>query len=88
MADTVSDDITLIPKPDANDETFVATFAERVKAQNPAVILWDSDPWSKRIAPQVAALLHTGLCADCTALQTDGEKLFMLFLIMFRVFKR
>ena len=77
MADTVSDDITLIPKPDANDETFVATFAERVKAQNPAVILWDSDPWSKRIAPQVAALLHTGLCADCTALQTDGEKLFM-----------
>jgi electron transfer flavoprotein alpha subunit len=27
--------------------------------------------------PQVAAILRTGLCADCTALETDGEMLFM-----------
>ena len=40
-------------------------------------MLWGSDPVSKAIAPQVAALLETGLCADCTALETDGETLYM-----------
>ena len=29
------------------------------------------------IAPQVSAMLNTGLCADCTKLETDGEQLFM-----------
>lgn len=77
MAETVSDDITLISKDDRSDEAFIAHFVEQIKEGNPAAILWDSDPWSKRIAPQVAALLQTGLCADCTALQTDGENLYM-----------
>ena len=48
-----------------------------IKERQPSAILWDSDPWSKKIAPQVAALLQTGLCADCTALETDGENLYM-----------
>lgn len=77
MAETVSDDITLISKDDRSDEAFIAHFVEQIKEGNPAAILWDCDPWSKRIAPQVAALLQTGLCADCTALQTDGENLYM-----------
>ena len=29
------------------------------------------------MAPQVAALLQTGLCADCTALETDGTNLYL-----------
>ena len=29
------------------------------------------------MAPRAAALLQTGLCADCTALETDGENLYM-----------
>ena len=33
--------------------------------------------WGRSNAPRVAALLNTGLCADCTALETDGEKLYM-----------
>ena len=77
MAESISDDITLIPRNDTDEEDFITRFVERIKAQNPSAVLWDSDPWSKRIAPQVAALLQTGLCADCTALQTDGEHLYM-----------
>ncbi len=77
MAESISDDITLIPKNDTNDGAFITHFVEQIKEQNPSAVLWDSDPWSKRIAPQVAALLKTGLCADCTALQTDGENLYM-----------
>lgn len=43
----------------------------------PKAILWNSDLWSRRNAPIVAAILQTGLCADCTHLETDGEKLYM-----------
>ncbi len=56
---------------------FAQHFAAYVKKQQPEVILWGSDSWSKAVAPQVAALLQTGLCADCTALETDGNVLYM-----------
>ena len=94
MAETVSDDITVICREDEayrEDEKCCDTKWNREsKAQNyahwlaglarkeqPSVILWGSDAWSKRTAPQVASLLQTGLCADCTALETDGEQLYM-----------
>ena len=78
MAETVSDDITVIYKTDAEtDDAFISRFVQQAKEQTPSAILWDSDPWSKKIAPQVAAILQTGLCADCTALETDGENLYM-----------
>lgn len=71
MAKTISDDITIIPPSDAQ------TIAALARQKKPAVILWGSDRWSKRTAPQVAALLQTGLCADCTALETDGKHFYM-----------
>jgi len=52
----------------------IAALARQYK---PKVILWNSDSWGRSNAPRVAALLQTGLCADCTALETDGEKLYM-----------
>lgn len=51
--------------------------ADLAQKHKPKVILWNSDLWGRSNAPRVAALLNTGLCADCTALETDGEKLFM-----------
>ena len=78
FAETVSDDITVISKQvQESEDNWIARFAELVRAQAPSAILWDSEPWSKRVAPRVAALLKTGLCADCTALETDGENLYM-----------
>lgn len=71
MARSISDDITII------QPTNPETIAELTRQQHPSAILWGSDSWSKEAAPQVAALLQTGLCADCTALETDGEALFM-----------
>jgi electron transfer flavoprotein alpha subunit len=46
------------------------------KAERPPVILWPSDWWGRQAAPQAAVMLNTGLCADCTDLETDGETLF------------
>ncbi len=71
MAQTISDDITVIPL------DYPEAMAETIRVGQPEVVLWASDPLSKAIAPQVATLLQTGLCADCTALETDGEELFM-----------
>ncbi len=71
MAKTVSNDIKVIPLTDAE------TIARQIKEGKPEVILWGSDLLSKKIAPQVAAILETGLCADCTLLETDGKELYM-----------
>lgn len=45
--------------------------------KKPNVILWNADLRGRRNAPVVQALLGTGLCADCTALETDGNRLYM-----------
>ena len=51
--------------------------AELALEKKPSVILWNADLIGRRNAPIVSALLKTGLCADCTHLETDGEKLYM-----------
>ena len=71
FAESVSSDITVIERSDA------ATIAQQIRAGSPRAVLWGSDAWSKRTAAQVAAMLSLGLCADCTALETDGDRLFM-----------
>ncbi len=82
MAETVSDDITVIPAEEDSaavrgGQAYVDWLVARIRAEQPAAVLWGSDPWSKNKAPQVASVLQTGLCADCTALETDGDNLFM-----------
>lgn len=49
----------------------------KAKAEKPDVILWNADLWGRKNAPVAAAILKTGLCADCTHLETDGETLYM-----------
>ena len=51
--------------------------AALIREGKPGVVLFPADLYGRRTAPAVSAMLETGLCADCTALETDGEKLFM-----------
>jgi len=51
--------------------------AKRAIMEKPSVILWDASPYGRRNAPIVASMLNTGLCADCTHLEADGETLIM-----------
>ncbi len=71
FAETISDDITVLPLTDAYD------LAEKICELKPNSVIWGSDSRSKKISAQVAAMLSVGLCADCTLLETDGEKLYM-----------
>ncbi len=71
MALTVAETVTVI-EPDTAER-----LAEKIIAEKPDFVLWASDIWARRTAPQVSAILKTGLCADCTMLETDGNDLFM-----------
>lgn len=71
FAETVSDNVTAIPLSDAD------SIVTRIKELDPDAVLWGSDTLSKRLAATVAARLHLGLCADCTALECDGGELIM-----------
>lgn len=71
FAETVSDDITVLPLTNADD------LAEKINELGPNAVLWGSDSLSKKLSAQVGAMLGLGLCADCTLLETDGEKLMM-----------
>lgn len=71
MAATVAESVRIVPMDSPEKLT------ELFRAEKPAAVLWGSDSLSKKTAALVAWNLQTGLCADCTRLQTDGENLFM-----------
>lgn len=51
--------------------------AQKAINEKPDVILWNADLWGRKTAPIVASVLDTGLCADCTMLEADGDDLIM-----------
>ena len=59
------------------DKTDVDSIVARIREEAPDAVLWNADLWGRRNAPVAAAMLGTGLCADCIGLETDGESLYM-----------
>lgn len=51
---------------------------KKIKTLDPDIVLWGSDSVSKRLSATVAVLLNTGLCADCTSLESNGKEYFMI----------
>lgn len=70
-ARSVAETVTNIALTDAN------TVYKQILDLKPDAVLWGSDRKSKEISAICAARLNTGLCADCTSLETDGSRLFM-----------
>lgn len=54
-----------------------AEIAEHAAKEKPEAILWNADLWGRKHAPIAAAMLNTGLCADCTELEAEGNSLIM-----------
>lgn len=67
----IAEEVVLIKKSDIN------SIIDRAQKEKPSVILWNADLWGRKNAPIAAAALDTGLCADCTQLEADGETLIM-----------
>lgn len=70
-AEKIAEHVRVIEKSSAEE------IARMAKSEKPEVILWEADLWGRRNAPIASALLQTGLCADCTELETDGAHLIM-----------
>jgi len=71
IASHIARDVTVIEK------CLPEEIAALAQMHKPEIILWPGDLWGRRNAPVTAAILQTGLCADCTHLETDGENFYM-----------
>lgn len=70
-AKEIADEVIVIEKQSPEEIT------QKILAEKADVVLWNADVWGRKNAPIVAAMLETGLCADCTMLGVDGEDLVM-----------
>lgn len=70
-AQEIADEVIFVEKSSPEE------IAQKAMKEKPDVILWNADLWGRKNAPIVAAMLDTGLCADCTMLEADGENLIM-----------
>lgn len=60
---------------DYDTELYTDAICQLSKKYDPASIMFGATYDGRDLAPRVAARLHTGLCADCTALDVTDDKL-------------
>ena len=60
---------------DYDTELYTDAICQLSKKNDPASIMFGATDDGRDLAPRVAARLHTGLCADCTALDVTDDKL-------------
>ena len=60
---------------DYDTELYTDAICQLSQKYDPASIMFGATDDGRDLAPRVAARLHTGLCADCTALDVTDEKL-------------
>ena len=60
---------------DYDTELYSDAICQLSKKYDPASIMFGATDDGRDLAPRVAARLHTGLCADCTALDVTDDKL-------------
>lgn len=56
-----------------NTDLYTDAFCQLAEKYKPNAVLFGATADGRDFAPRVAARLHTGLCADCTALDIDKE---------------
>ena len=60
---------------DYDTELYTDAICQLSRKYDPASIMFGATDDGRDLAPRVAARLHTGLCADCTALDVTDDKL-------------
>lgn len=71
IAETVSDDITVIESDDYKE------ICKIIQRDKPNAVLFASDDKAKMLSSLVASELDLGLCADCTRLENEKDSLIM-----------
>jgi electron transfer flavoprotein alpha subunit len=60
-----------------NDEVYAKVLAELVRRERPEILLAGATSIGRSFIPRVAAMLQTGLTADCTELDISGDGLLL-----------
>lgn len=70
MAKTIAEHVSVLSPGEPRE------IAEQIRSSGAEAVLWPADLWGRKNAPRVAAILQTGLCADCTLLEVEKEELY------------
>ncbi len=76
-----ADKVYLIDDPalaDSQEDLYIGKFVELIQRHKPEIIIAGATPLGRSFIPRVAAILKTGLTADCTELEIDTEKRLLL----------
>ncbi|MBN1643665.1 MAG: electron transfer flavoprotein subunit alpha [Dehalococcoidales bacterium] len=72
-----ADKIYLVDDPsfaNQSEDPYVTELVRLIKQHKPEIVLAGATPFGRSFFPRVAAILKTGLTADCTGLDIDTEK--------------
>ena len=58
-------------------EPYTKALTAVINAKDPEIVLYGASSIGRDLAPRVSARIHTGLTADCTALEIDEEQSFL-----------
>src|ERR1035437_8965408 len=56
------------------EDYYVKQLTQLIQEHKPEIVLVGATPLGRSFIPRVAAILKTGLTADCTGLEVDAEK--------------
>ena len=76
-----ADKVYLINHPalaDQQEEPYATELVRLIQEHKPEIVLAGATPFGRAFIPKVAAILKTGLTADCTGLEIDTEKRLLL----------
>ncbi|MFC2012822.1 FAD-binding protein [Chloroflexota bacterium] len=76
-----ADKVYLVDTPDADgfaEDLYARKLVELIGQYQPEILIAGATPLGRSFIPRVAALLKTGLTADCTDLEIDTEKRLLL----------
>lgn len=76
-----ADRVYLVEDPllkDPLDDPYSTVLVDLIKEERPEIVLAGATSTGRSLIPKVAAQLKTGLTADCTGLNIDGEKRLLL----------
>lgn len=73
-----ADNVYVVDHPslkDFNDESYTDIMVQLINRYKPEIVLMGATTYGRSLAPRISSRIRTGLTADCTKLEIDGESM-------------
>ncbi|MHB1453335.1 MAG: FAD-binding protein [Saccharofermentanales bacterium] len=73
-----ADNVYVVDHPslkDFNDESYTDIMVQLIERYRPEIVLMGATTYGRSLAPRISSRIRTGLTADCTKLEIDGESM-------------